>query len=640
MDNNSDNVGNVVFYEQNISTNNLVSQNFTVRSIMPISLDMVLSARRCTRECWLRYHEFNSQNGTSESTKAKNGAMSGSTSSSNTNSTISSIGSASSTSNLSANTNIPNEDTELYLQDDHSRITFIKVYTPQYPAKLTATICLCSLAINGAMAILVCNETNSYEEERLALAFASYALFLDGIRCRNGLIRSSYGGGCQLVTISDLDISNLIQHLNLTYRIINESSDMIPKFMSRRCDSCKLADQCLPYETAILNKFTDENTESQFNEKFMAPKANAEILYVSTQGSTLSLDKERVKITNKDGTCVEKPLGEISEIVVYGGIQLTSQLIQKCCFNSKPIVYLTITGNFVGMVVNSTIGVRNAINLSEQIVISKDPIASLHIAKSIVKSKIRNQRTIIRRNMSSDNPKLKADILNQMSIMTDNIKYTLAINSLMGLEGNAAKYYFESFGAIVNSFGGLFMNGRSRRPPKDPVNAMLSFGYSLLLNDILFAILKVGLSPWVGFMHTQRSNKPSLALDLMEEFRPCIVDSLVLALVSKNMLQMSDFEVTRDMTKSNIQPSSMSSSMDNNSSCSSTFADPSILSFLLNNEGRKKFIKYYDTKMNSLMTHPYFKYKCSWRDAIHLQIKILCMHLRKELNQYIPLEIR
>jgi CRISPR-associated endonuclease Cas1 len=236
----------------------------------------------------------------------------------------------------------------------------------------------------------------------------------------------------------------------------------------------------------------------------------------------------------------------------------------------------------------------------------------LAFARAFVSAKIQNQRTFLRRNAKSPVPDSLAGALSEMKELSGRVPSGKSAEELMGLEGRAAALYFKHWGALVGdeALAAVFSpRDRNRRPPKDPINALLSFGYALLAKEASVALLSEGLDPFWGFLHRPRHGKPSLALDLMEEFRPLIVDSAVLTAVNTRMVGAGDFVV-----------------------CSAGCA--------MKDSGRKAFIRAFELRMDQMATHPLFDYRCSWRTMVRVQAKLLAKVLRGELPAYAGITTR
>jgi CRISPR-associated protein Cas1 len=193
--------------------------------------------------------------------------------------------------------------------------------------------------------------------------------------------------------------------------------------------------------------------------------------------------------------------------------------------------------------------------------------------------------------------------------MEKRIETATELPELLGIEGNASAIYFKSFNYMLKSGLDFDFQRRSRRPPADPTNAMLSFAYSLLTADLMSAIQTVGLDPYVGFFHQLKYGKPCLALDLMEEFRPIIADSVVITLINNRRIKPEDFTQSHG-------------------------------GWYLKEHGRKAFYAAYEARKNETITHPVFKYKLTFRRAMELQVRLLAKYLTGEIEQYTPLTIR
>jgi CRISPR-associated protein Cas1 len=179
-----------------------------------------------------------------------------------------------------------------------------------------------------------------------------------------------------------------------------------------------------------------------------------------------------------------------------------------------------------------------------------------------------------------------------------------SLKELLGVEGTAASLYFSQFKDMIKKGNHDFVfKDRNRRPPRDPVNCLLSYGYSLLTNDFTATLAKLGLDPYLGFYHQTKYGKPALSLDLMEEFRPLVVDSVVLSCLNKNILQEDDFQIRN-------------------------------LGVFMKPKGKKKFLQEYARRMDGLITHPVFKYRISYRQVLEVQIRLFCRFLQGELDAY------
>jgi CRISPR-associated protein Cas1 len=241
----------------------------------------------------------------------------------------------------------------------------------------------------------------------------------------------------------------------------------------------------------------------------------------------------------------------------------------------------------------------------EQYRVADDPARSLAIARAFVVGKLRNQRTLVRRN----HPGKPAALLRELARLTRLAQEASSPSRLLGIEGLASRAYFSRFAEMLKNPMGFQVSGRLRRPPPDPVNAMLSFCYSLLVKESLRALLAAGLDPYRGLYHRLRVARPSLALDLAEEFRPLVADSVVLNLVNNRAVRPSDFVVRGP-------------------ACS------------LTSEGRRRVIRAFEARMDVLIRHPIFGYQVSYRRVIEIQARLLARVISGDLAEYRPFVTR
>jgi CRISPR-associated protein Cas1 len=233
-----------------------------------------------------------------------------------------------------------------------------------------------------------------------------------------------------------------------------------------------------------------------------------------------------------------------------------------------------------------------------------DPAVALRLARRFVRNKVANCRTLLRRN----HPDAPEGTLRELSALADATERAGGMPELLGIEGNAARLYFEGFPALIRPAGGggelaFDFATRSRRPPRDPVNALLSFAYALLGKDLAVAARAAGLDPFLGFYHQPRHGRPALALDLMEEFRPIVADSVVVSAINTGVVTGSDF--LRSSLGVSMKP-----------------------------EGRKRFTRAYERRMEEEVTHPVFGYRISYRRVLEVQCRLLARHLLGEIPSY------
>lgn len=377
---------------------------------------------------------------------------------------------------------------------------------------------------------------------------------------------------------------------------------------SPKCNGCSLSGICLPDETLALRHVPPESLTAghQSVRRLYPPRSDALPLYVQEQGATVGKHGE-VLVIRKDGVeLATARLKDVSSIVLCGNISISAQTIHLLCEAGVTIVHLSRGHWFYG--VTSGITLRNAYDRAAQFRAAADPNFCLDTARRFVRAKAANQRTILGRN-ARPQPKTT---LTEMAALIRKIEHARGLDELLGFEGAVAARYFAGFGGMLRprDFEAEWQfEDRNRRPPRDPVNALLSFGYALLAKECTVALLSEGLDPWWGFYHQPRHGRPALALDLMEEFRPILVDSAVLTAVNTGMIEAGDFVRSR-------------------AGC------------VLKDTGRKAFIRAYEARLDQLATHPVFDYRCSWRALIRVQARLLARVLRRDVPAYIAMTTR
>ena len=333
------------------------------------------------------------------------------------------------------------------------------------------------------------------------------------------------------------------------------------------------------------------------------------VLYVQTQGAVLHLEHDTVRVAIEGETRLRAPLLRLGGIVIFGQVTVTPFLVQRCAEDGRSLVWLTRTGRFKARVEGPLRG--NVLLRRAQHLALSDRDRTWPIARQVVAGKVQNSRQVLLRaaresTRQSDAEPLAAaaehlaDVLGRLRTFTD-------IDVIRGLEGEAARAYFGVFGHMVGvdraSFG---PDGRNRRPPRDRVNAELSFLYALLRGECSSALEGVGLDPQVGFLHSLRPGRPALALDLMEEFRPILADRLALSLINRKQLKASDFEETPGGAVH------------------------------LTDDGRRAVILAYQKRKEELLSHRLLKQKLPFGLVPHVQARLLARHLRGELRVYPP----
>jgi len=340
----------------------------------------------------------------------------------------------------------------------------------------------------------------------------------------------------------------------------------------------------------------------------MRPLRN--VIYVQTQDSWLHKDNDNLVLKVKKETKARIPIHKLQGLVCFGQVTISPYLMAHCAENGITITFLNMFGKYLARVEGPVSG--NVLLRRTQHLTGSDVAKSVSIAQTMLSGKLYNQRYVLRRYMRDHGEKISDDsILLALQTAEKRLTRCLAqlndcnsIDTLMGYEGNAADEYFGVFKYLIRQPDFKF-NTRRRRPPTDPVNALLSFCYTLLIHDCRSALETTGLDPASGFLHQLRSGRPSLALDLVEEFRP-IVDRFVLSLINKRQLVMKDFET---------QPNG---------------------AVTLKDEARRTLLAAWQNRKQDTLLHPWFNETVPIGLLPWLQAQVLARYLRGDCDSYVP----
>ncbi len=332
-------------------------------------------------------------------------------------------------------------------------------------------------------------------------------------------------------------------------------------------------------------------------------------LYVMTQGAYVCLDHETVKIEVEGKVQMQVPLHHIGAVVTMGNVMISPFFLGKCADEGRAVVILDRNGRFKCRMVGKTSG--NVLLRQAQYEAVRDTGKSATIARNMVAGKVKNARQVLLRG-ARESDAAYGECLRQAAETHASALFRLKdatnIDVVRGLEGESASAYFGVFDRMVkeDQRSTFAMNGRNRRPPLDPMNGLLSFLYTLLLNDCISALEGVGLDSQMGFLHALRPGRPSLGLDLMEEFRAVLADRLALTLINRKQLTDKDFDV---------RPGGAT---------------------YLNEDGRKTLLVAYQKRKQDEFTHPILDEKVSFGLLPHVQARLLARHLRGDLEEYTP----
>lgn len=490
------------------------------------------------------------------------------------------------------------------------------------------------------------DETNElWDTDRMQLGLQILVLRDNGYTCDDGVIY--YRATKQRVRLAMTpEVESWIDGKIAEARAVASSPTIPPPLVnSPKCVRCSLAPVCLPDETRMLANKVDPGTpmvalvsEPRSSAKtvchpprrLIAARDDERALYFNTQGFRVGLKSERLVVKDGESKIDEVRLMDVSQVALFGNVQISTQAIQELCEHEIPVAYFSQGGWFYGLTRGH--GLKNVHTRIQQFATASNPRRCLEVAQRMVRAKIRNHRTMLMR-LHTEPPAGAVAGLKEIALSVPDAP---GLSELLGLEGAAAALYFQNFSglikagkdedgdeipglepdpvaenrrqAVADAFTFDFAQ-RRRRPPTDPVNALLSLAYSLLAKDCTIAALAVGLDPYVGFYHQPRHGRPALALDLMEEFRPLVAESAVITAINNRMISPTHF--VRAGNAVNLSPL-----------------------------GRKAFFHAYEQRMNAVITHPVFDYKVSYRRVLELQARLLARWLTGEIPDYIPMVTR
>ena len=436
-----------------------------------------------------------------------------------------------------------------------------------------------------------------YDPERVQLCLQGLLLRANGYQCEQGIIY--YVGSKRRVSVGfdDRLVKQTLALLEAARAMATDGEIPPPLEDSPKCPRCSLVGICLPDEVNFLkgNRYLVRPDDVR---RLMPARDDALPMYVVAQGGIVGKSGDTLTVKVRGKTVAKARLLDVSSVSIFGNAQVTAQATRELLERGIPICHFTYGGWLKG--VTWGMAHKNVELRMHQFRVAGDTPASLAIAKEIVTAKLRNSRVMLRRN----HPHASTAALEEMKRLTARVEAADSLATLLGIEGAAARVYFANFGGMLKSGISAFdFRTRNRRPPKDPVNAVLSFLYSMLMRQAMVSTLMVGFDPYMGFYHQPKYGRPALALDLAEEFRPLIADSAALTLFNNAELKENDF-IRRGGAVS------------------------------LTQEGRKAVIRAFERRMDTLITHPLFQYSISYRRIMEVQARLLSRHLLGELKRY------
>jgi CRISPR-associated endonuclease Cas1/CRISPR-associated protein Cas4 len=437
----------------------------------------------------------------------------------------------------------------------------------------------------------------AWEPERVQLCAQALILEEHGYRVREGVLY--FVGSRERVRVEfDDTLRALTRNAIDAIRLMAAGGTIPPPLVdSPKCPRCSLVGICLPDE---VNFFQREQASPRplavGRDEAMPVYVQAQRARVGKSGDTLevSIDEQKVSTVR---------LAEVSQLVLMGNVHVTTPALHALMERDITVSWHSYGGWFIGHTIGT--GHKNVEVRTAQYRASFDDAHCLRIARGLVAAKIQNARTLLRRNWKVG--EAPQSLLDEFKRDIDQARRAPGIAELLGVEGNAAARYFRHFRQMLSVDGevgfAFDFERRNRRPPADPVNALLSFAYALLVRAWTVTLSAVGLDPYRGYYHQPRYGRPALALDLMEPFRPLIADSSVIQAINNGEVRPDDFVAAAG-------------------------------SVALNAEGRKRFIAAFERRMGHEVTHPLFGYRVTYRRLLELQARLLGRHLLGELPEY------
>ena len=389
-----------------------------------------------------------------------------------------------------------------------------------------------------------------------------------------------------------------------------EGARPAPLVNDPRCPRCSLQPICLPDEInfqqpvqVTLNGAplsTDASAERASPRRMWPPRDDGVQVVIQREAVKVGVRGHSMRVTDKEGGLVRDiPLANIESLALLGSVQVSTQALAVFADHQVPVAYLSAAGRLVAMM--DPLGPTSAVVRTAQVRELDKPHRSLALARAVTLAKIANQRTLLMRNHADLPSRAAADLQSALQAA----ERAHSIDELRGHEGNAAAIYFRHFAGMLKpgceEIATRFdANGRQRRPPPDPINSVLSFAYSMLVNECTVAARLASLEPTIGALHATRPGRPALSLDLMEPFRPLIADSIVISAFNRGELTPSHFLQTA-------------------AGCAMT------------DHGRKAFFGAYGRRMDTEVTHPVFEYRLSYRRMLMLHARLVAAWLLGEV---------
>jgi CRISPR-associated protein Cas1 len=453
----------------------------------------------------------------------------------------------------------------------------------------------------------------AWEPERVQLCLQGLLLRENGYECEEGALYFAAAQERVRVPFDEVLVGRTLELLEEARRTAQSGEIPLPLVNSPKCTRCSLVGICLPDETNLLRgpatgvapqaACAELRTNTGQEARRLIPSRDDRLaVYVQGQGLSVGLKGETLEIRDKGKAVSDARLLDTSQLNLFGNVQLSAQALRELAAREIPVLHLSYGGWLAA--VTTPPPHKNIELRRRQFAAASDPSVCLRLACAFVSGKIRNSRTLLRRNARD----LPEGLLHRLAFWRKRAERESSIESLLGVEGTAARDYFSHFALMLKTANGertpaFDFSARNRRPPRDPINALLSFLYSMLAKELLVALVGVGFDPYQGFYHQPRYGRPALALDLMEEFRPLVADSVVIGLVNNGEVRPSDF-ISRAGAVA------------------------------LTDGGRRRVLEAFERRLDTLVTHPRFGYQISYRRVFEVQARLLARFLSGEISDY------
>ena len=416
-------------------------------------------------------------------------------------------------------------------------------------------------------------------------------------RAEISYLRSHHRAAIEVGPDAETEVRELVA---LARKVAAQELPPPPLLNDPRCPRCSLAPLCMPDETNYLL----ERSSAQ-PRRIIVKNPDTRPVYVNTQGASVKVSGGRLLVAVKGETVAERRLLDVSQVCVVGNVQITTQALKALWRRGVTVIWLSYGGWLDGW---SQGPMSGHVTLRRRQVLAS--VHGLRFAQQMIRGKIHNQRVLLRRNAKVP---LDDSVLGQLKELEAKTEFAASLETLLGIEGTAARLYFGQFHTLLSprcEVAAEFQaHGRARRPPPDPVNAVLGFCYSLLTKDLVAVLTGVGLDPFLGVLHQPRYGRPALALDLAEEFRALVAESVALQCFNNGEINEKSFMRGH-------------------------------LGVVLTADGRRSVIQAHERRLDMELKHPLFGYQVSYRRVLDLQARVLAASFTGELDSYTPLMTR